>query len=431
MTSTRAPAVLAGLCILLSTYAAAPPPASAGPPAASPAPPGSGRSGEAVPAAVPVWIVPAAGTALFHWVRAQAVSEGVNYALDRSGVRDRLWRAADNLLGLQRDPATPAEFKAEFRRLEGDFRRYAAILGQNGKSDRQVRAELRRLRSDFDDHLRQTNLRLARIDTRLARLERDQRRQMRLLVDLQARVAAVEVRVDEHETRLGRVEEQTDRNGRRIGEVEEIVLPDPHRYLRHEAYLSGGLLYANSPDLGSDAAIGGELSAQYNFNQFFGVFGGFSYMPLTATDTEGMPAGSSVSWDNTNLHLGTVANLLPPVSPASFQVGVGAGITSSRLLYHAPGADRSRSQNATELGSLSNLYVLLKAEAGIAPPAYGFEPVATVGYMSFLDDVAYQDDTISSDAGRSMWFVTLGVRVRQYLRGGSRQGNPGAARTTR
>lgn len=377
-----------------------------------------------------VWVARGAGGALYRWVRGQVLDEAADYAMTRTGVKDALWRAMDNMLGISGDTRVPPEVRAELNQIRGEFAAYHRILADNARSDAETRRQLLGLRRDFLTYVQQTNRRLEMLDARISAVEREQRRQLKMIIDLQGRVGVIEGRLVDAEGRIttleGRmatVEDEVERHRR-------IIDPDPNRYLRHEAYLSGGLLYANSPALGGEAAVGAELSAQYNFNQYLGVFAGLAYMPLTASDVDSVADGASVTWDNANLHLGATASLLNPRSPLSLQLGAGGGIASSRLMYYGQGVERT-TENGQELGTSSNVYMLVKAEIGVAPPAYTFEPVATVGYMTFMEDVAYEGSEVSSNVGRSVWFVSLGVRFRQYLRGGDRQNLPAGVASQR
>lgn len=376
---------------------------------------------EIEPAANPalMWVVRRAGQAVAGWVAGQVV----DWAADRAGVTRALHNALDNLAGINSDPDVPASVRTELRTIQRDFQTYRDILARNALSDAQTRAELRGLRRDFLAYVQSTNARLAQLDARISQIEREQRRHLKMITDLDGRVQALGNRLVDAEGRV------TDLEGRvailegQVADHDAILHPDPDRFLRHEAYLSGGLLYANSPSLGGEAAVGAELSAQYNFNQYFGVFAGMAYMPLTASDVDSVADGTSLTWDNANIHLGATASLLNPRSPVSLQLGAGGGIASSRLLFYDQGVDRT-SENGQELGTSSNVYMLVKAEIGVAPPAYTFEPIATVGYMTFMEDVAYDGSEVSSNLGRSVWFVSLGVRFRQYLRGTERQDLP-------
>ncbi|HEY0026179.1 MAG TPA: hypothetical protein VGB24_25030 [Longimicrobium sp.] len=356
-----------------------------------------------------IWLVRGAVVVVGDWLVGKVVDAG----MDRLGVKRVVENGLRNAFGIAEDRNVPPEIRDEMRRIAGELRQYHALLARNELNDRQVRAQLNQLHRDFAAHVRETDRRLAAVESRIARLEQQQREQYRMIVDLQRRVTVTEGRIVSLEGRVDRIE-------RNVDSLNAAVFVDPNRFLRHDAYLLGALLYANSPALGDEAAIGGELGGQYNFNQYLGVFGGLAYMPLSAADVDSMPAGSAVTWDNLNLHLGAVASLLDPRSPVSFQVGAGGGIASSRLLFYDAGVERT-TENAEELGRSSNVYMLVKGEIGVAPPAYTFEPVATVGYITFLEDVAYSSPEVTSNVGRSVWFVSLGLRMRHIVRGGPRR----------
>jgi len=403
------------LLVLLSVQLAAP--AGADTPSGSPAPI---VSTEANVAQNPwlMWAVRAGGQAVLGWVTSQVV----DWAADRSGVTEALYKALDNLARIESDPRVPASIRTELRTIQRDFQTYRGILERNSLSDAQTRAQLRALRQDFTQYMRQTDARLAQLDERITLVEREQRRHLKMIVDLQGRVQRLENRLVDAEGNITDLQGQMIVLRGRVDEHDIILRPDPDRFLRHEAYLAGSLLYANSPELGGEAAIGGEITAQYNFDQYFGIFGGLAYMPLTAADVDSVADGASVTWDNINLHLGATASLLNPRSPVSLQLGAGGGIASSRLMFYDQGVERT-SENGEELGTSSNVYMLVKAEIGIAPPAYTFEPIATFGYMTFMEDVAYAGSGVSSNMGRSVWFMSLGLRFRQYLRGSSERRN--------
>jgi len=329
------------------------------------------------------------------WATGKVIDAAVNRALLAARGSD----AAANLGAMSGDPAVSAADRQELRQLATQMGAVTALLRRNDLNDAQVRAQIRRMQSA----LNAMSARIDGLDRRISAIEREQGRQMRVLVD--------------HEGRIQRLERETADQGRRIGRVEDVVFPDSNRYLRHDAYVAAGILYANSAKLGNDAAVGFEVTGQYNFNQYFGAFGGAQIAPLKASDVEGMPSGSAVSWEGFNAHLGGVVNMAPPRQPVSLQIGLGGGIAQTKLLYFAPGADRTQSEYADELGSSSNVYMLLKADLGVAPPAFEFEPVVSVGYMTFFEDMTYTDDLVSSNAGRGLWYASVGLRWRAYLRG--------------
>lgn len=364
------------------------------------------------------WIVSGALRIVAAW----ALDQVVDHAMDRAGIKRVVDDALNNLFGIQQDASVPTAVRSELRQVGRELQEVRDLLARNDLNDRQVRRELNQLRGDFQAYVRQTERRLAAIEGRLVQIERQQRVQLRMIVDLDRRVALVEGRLARAETQIIRLQDDVAIIRTDVDSLQEAVFPNEDRFLRHEAYLAGGLLYANSPSLGGEAAVGGEITAQYNFNEFLGVFAGLAYMPLTAADIDSVSDGSSVTWDNANVHLGAVASVLGPRNPVSVQLGAGAGIASSRLMFYPAGVERT-SENGQELGTSSNVYMLVKAEVGVAPPAYSFEPIATFGYIAFMDDVAYEGSEVSSNVGRSLWFVSLGVRFRQYLRGSAERRN--------
>lgn len=338
-----------------------------------------------------------------RWVIGEVISYGFGKVLDaalaRAGLANRASDAAANLRGMSGNSGLSAAERQELRRLAGQMEGLAALLARNDLNDAQVRRQIQQMQTQLNEMRR----RIDALERRITVLEREQRRQMRVLVD--------------HEARIIRLEERVAGQGRRIRRVEDVVFPDSNRFLRHDAYLMAGILYANSAKLGNDAAVGFEAAGQYNFDQFFGVFGGVQLAPLRASDVQGMPVGSSVSWEGLNAHLGAAANLMRPRQPVSLQIGAGGGISQTKLLYFAPGTSRDDSESAEELGTSSNIYMLVKADVGVAPPAFEFEPVMSFGYMTFFEDMTYTDDVVSSNAGRGMWYVSVGLRWRAYLRG--------------
>lgn len=386
----------------------------AAPAAASSPHPLSAESVSAAHSANPavVWIARGALRLVASW----AVGHATDRVMDRIGVKAVLDDAINNVIGVGSDPSISPQLRRELRSMEGQLRSYSEVLARNDLADAAARRQLRSLHRDFNAHVRATDQRFAAVEAQIRDLEARQRSQLLMIVDLDRRVALVEGRLANAERRIMAVED-------RVTALEIVVNPDPNRFLRHEAYLSGAVLYANSPSLGGDAAIGGELTAQYNFDQYFGVFAGLALMPLTAADAAGIEEGASLVWNNLNAHLGGTASLLSPRSPAGLQLGAGVGIASSTLLYHAPGVERTV-ENGQEIGSTSNVYMLLRGELGVAPSQYTFEPVISFGYMTFLDDVAYSGEHLSSNVGKSVWYVTLGLRFRQYLRGTPRRDTP-------
>jgi hypothetical protein len=364
-----------------------------------------------------IWVAKAFGSQLVSWAAGKVIDEVV----ERSGLA-RLGRAAaHNLMSVSRQQGVSPADRQELRDIAQRFSTISELLSRNDLNDRQVRAALQRLSTRFDVEMQAVQRRLASLDQRISALEVEQRRQMKMLIDHQGRIGMLEGQIVDHEGRLRRIETTQREHGDRILTLEETVFPDRNRFLRHEAYLSGGLLYANAVELGSDAAVGGQLEGQYNFNQHFGIFVGLQLAPLRASDAAGMPSGSAVTWENANAHIGAVAHLLPPGQPISMQIGAGGGIAQTDLVYFAPGADRSNSDAGTSLGQSSNVYMVVRADVGVAPPAFDFEPMLSVGYMTFFEDIAYADDAISSNAGQAIWYASVGLRWRVCLRCESRK----------
>ncbi|CAA9308520.1 MAG: hypothetical protein AVDCRST_MAG68-1056 [uncultured Gemmatimonadetes bacterium] len=389
----RRPSIVVYLLLLLTLTGAAPP--------ASGESPVSGRlaHGASDPQAEPAQVQ----VSIAKWVVGQVIGWGagkvMDAAVDRILLATKARDAEINLDQLSRDPAVSGVDRQELRQLAGQMGNIATLLRRNELGDAQVRARIRQMQAELSGMQRRIDV----LDRRISALEQEQKRQMRVLVNHEGRIQRLESVVANHDGRLTR--------------VEDIVYPDSNRYLRHDAYLAAGMLYANSAKLGNDAAVGFEVTGQYNFSQYFGAFGGAQIAPLKASDVEGMPSGSAVSWEGFNAHLGGVVSMAPPRQPVSLQIGLGGGISQTKLLYFAPGTDRTQSEYADELGSSSNVYMLLKADLGVAPPAFEFEPVVSVGYMTFFEDMTYTDDAISSNAGRALWYASVGLRWRAYLRG--------------
>lgn len=323
----------------------------------------------------------------------------MEYVMERTGLADLGRRAFTNLTGIELDPALSPRERAQLAAIREQLGHFTEELQDQQRSDAEVRSRLARVR----DEIQEMNVRIADIESRLVAVEQEQQRQLRLMVDMQGRVAQLEQDV---------VAIRSD-----VDEIQDILFPDPNKFLRHEGYLSLGAMYANSPALQNEAEIGFTISGQFNVNRYFGLFADALMTPLTASDVSGMPQGSSVSWETTNVQVGAVINPLPPRSWLSVQLGGGGGFAHNRLLYFAPGIDSSEDEDAQELGKNSNIYAVAKAEVGVAPPAFSLEPVVGFGYLTFLEDVAYQNEAVSSNLGRDIWYLTLGIRMRHYLRG--------------
>jgi hypothetical protein len=263
--------------------------------------------------------------------------------------------------------------------------------------------------------LHSINEQLLEVDHRLYRLEVEQQRQLRLITDTEGRVLELEGRLVNLEgeyvdlrTAIEQLEEETKR-------IRDIVYPDKTRFLRHGMYFSLFGLYADAQSLDHDSGIGGGASVQANVNKWAGVYGEISIIPLKASDISG-PEGSSLTWITFPATVGIAVQLLPPQSPLSVQLSGGGGLAYSALRYYPPDFDPDLS-NWEDVKTVSNLVGSGKVEIGMAPVLSNAEPTLTLGHLSFRERLEYQSPTAKSNAGRSLWYVSLGVRLRTDLPG--------------
>jgi hypothetical protein len=337
-------------------------------------------------ASVPAPIIGYFMKSVLSWAAGDAASRAVDrYLLAQRG-RDAIGHTGR----LQQDTRIPGDQRRELARIEADLRRYTALLEQRERSDAEVQAALAMLRDDIVE----VSERVASLEERLSALEREQKRQLMMLVDQQGQILAL---------------------SDRVSAVESIVLPDPHRWLRHEAYIGGSATVARASDLGHNTAVGLAVSGQYNFTKYLGMFADLHLSPHSASDAMELEAGASATWDNFGIVAGPTVNLITPRSLLSLQLAGGIGVVQSRLRYYAPGVERNP-DTGRDVGSMSGLAGQMKVEVGVAPPAFEFEPLIGFGMLHFFNDVHASDATVDSRLGSQYWYVSLGIRFRQYLR---------------
>lgn len=349
--------------------------------------------------------------------------KGLDYAAQRTGLLQAGRNAVTNLNTILVTPGFSQNEKARISVVRNDIQRILMVLQQTNRTTQQLRQDLASLRLEMHRSITELEREVVRLDERISQVELAQRRQMRQIVDMQGQIVDLQRtlvlhdgRIVQLEQRTAALEQTTRKHDKQIGDLERVVYPDPNRYLRHEWIVSGAALYANSPTLNNDAKIGGELTAQYNLSKHFGVFANLLWAPISASDAEGFPSDSRVYWESVGVGLGASVNFLPPQSYVSLQVGGGGGIFSNSLSEYPNGASISETEAAVPLGEVSNAALIGKADLGISPPAVGLEPFASFTYVRFLDNLVYQDDVTSTDAGNALWYVSLGLRLRTYDR---------------
>jgi hypothetical protein len=296
------------------------------------------------------------------------------------------------------------------------------VLRNSSISDQEARRRIAALQSNMNARLRSLNQQLAQVEQRLVRLEDEQQRQWRVLFDTRGQLQTLTNEVVQLDQKIVDIEARLDSTQGRVSDIDQrtqviegIVAPDPARYLRHGVYLSLAATYADATALQGDAAFGGSMTAQANLSRHIGVYGDFSILPISASDLAG-PEGSSLEWITVPAVLGLTLNLLPPQSPLSLQFSGGGGLAYSALRYYPPDYDPELA-NWENMKSVSNVIGSAKVEIGAAPPLAEIEPVLTVGLLRFVQPLEYASSSAGSNAGRELWYVSLGIRSRSKLPG--------------
>lgn len=360
-----------------------------------------------------LWIAKWVGNQIVSWV----VGKGIDYAVNRYMLTQATQQAVDHLRTVSRTERLSAADRQTLSTLEYTYRNIHALLRRNELSDARVREEMRvwavNIRDLRDD--------VSRIEGRLYQLELEQRQQLRMIVDnrgaiqdLRGQVVDLNGQLIRLDQRVATVEGRVESIDRRTAQVESIVYADPNRFLRHDSYLMLGLVYGNSVTLDRDAAFGLDLNYQYNFNKYVGFFADASFLSVKATDISG-PEGSSLQWSSIPVSLGFTTHLLPPQSPLSLQVALGGGVAHSTLDYTPPPDDPVYQDTTLVITGVANVFGTGRIDVGIAPVLSEFEPVLSAGYVHFLEDLQYDGSQASSNAGNALWYVSLGLRMRNNL----------------
>jgi hypothetical protein len=262
----------------------------------------------------------------------------------------------------------------------------------------------------LEEELRDLQRRLEGLDQRIVELEVEQRRQLRLIVDLSGEVVILRDQLIDHEGRILVVEGLVTDMDQRVTNLESVVLPDPNRFLRHDRYYTFELFMAQAADGPPSNELGGALGGQYNFNRWLGVTGTVLWAPHYTSTTAG-PRPEDRYWSIWGFLLGGTLHLLPPQSPVSMQLGVQAGLSSSRLVSVPLGASALSSPSSVTR-RVMNLAVAPRVEIGVAPPAYGLEAIISGGVVG-LSDALYSVDHFEATVPEPrMWYAGLGIRIR-------------------
>lgn len=368
------------------------------------------------------WIAKFFGEVALGWL----IERGLDYAVNRLWLGEVGNRAVAAITEVSSRPGLSVQDRATLNEAAATYRNVAALLRRTDLTDHEARRRIAALERNIVSRLRDLNQRLGVVEQRLARLEVEQRRQWRVLFDtrsqlrtlqndvvtLDSRLVALQTDLD---ARVGILQTDIDATRERVRKVEDVVYPDPARFLRHGLYSSISATYADAIALPGDARLGGGITIQANVSRHIGVYGDLAALPLNATDIQG-PEGSSLSWVTLPAVFGVTLNVLPPQSPLSLQFGGGAGLAYSALRYYPPDYDPEQA-NWQQMKSVSNVIGSAKVEIGAAPPLADAEPVLTVGYLRFIQPLAYAGAGARSDAGRDIWYVSLGLRLRSKLPG--------------
>jgi uncharacterized coiled-coil protein SlyX len=371
------------------------------------------------------WIAKWFADAVGGWL----VGKVLDYGVDRVLLARRGQQAADHVSDLSARRGFSNADIATLREAEARFRTIAGTLARTDLSDDEARRRITALEHNLVGRLAQLSQRLSEFEHRIYTLELQQRRQLRMLVelngqvialgdrlyDLEGRFAYLTERVDSIDTQVTNVAGQLSRVEQRTDRLEEVVYPDPHRYLRHGTYFSLYGLYADATAMAGDANIGVGLSVQANLTKRIGVFGETAIIPLKATDGLA-PDGSPLEWVIFPVTVGFALNVLPPQSPLSIQLSGGTGISYSSLRYYPEDYDPDLG-NWEDVTDVASLIGTAKIEIGASPVLSDFEPVLTIGYLGFQNAMNYSNGSTSSNAGRELLYVSLGGRLRTNLPG--------------
>jgi uncharacterized coiled-coil protein SlyX len=346
----------------------------------------------------------------FEQVASYMVSRGLEALSTRANLITSGNRAVNNIDDIVRIRALTERDRAELHVVRRQILDIVYMLRDNNRTDAELRQSILTMQARFNRSIAQVRTELAAMDGRLRQIEAEQGRQVRTLVDMQGQINALQNDVAQQRQELGDV-----RN--RVSDVESVVYADPSRWLRNGWAFSGSALYGNSMQLPNSARIGMNTELQYNFNKHLGFFTDVFWSPLNASDTHySSSTNSRVLWQSVGGTLGLMINALPPQSPISFQLEGGGGVVYSSLAEFSDGTDLFDWGHSNPLGSVSNVAGIAKAELGLAPTASRVEPFVSAAYIRTLDDIAISNSTVTSNAGNTIWYATLGIRLRVYAK---------------
>lgn len=338
--------------------------------------------------AAAVWVARVFMGALWDWASGEAVGWGIQKLLGLGN------STLSDLSDLQTTPAIPEADRAELAEVVASIQRIMLVLREHEAAEEEARQQILAM----EKVVAGLEERLTTLEDRLTVLESQQALQLKRVEALETQVAAVD---------------------RRVTRVEDVVFVDPDRFLRHEAYLSGQLLYGNAPAAAEEEKTGFAGTVQYNFTQRVGVGAALLMTPLhpVGIDIAAVEPEAELEWSLMTVALGPNLQMFPPRWPVSLQLGVAAGFTHSSLSYLPAGADPEDAEARQSLDGATRLAGMASAEVGVAPPGFSFEPIISAGLVKMVDDVSGEFSHQQSAIGDQVWYVSLGVRFRQYLRG--------------
>lgn len=364
-------------------------------------------AGAQIETALPAWILRAIITGLIEW--------GVGTALNRARTRGDLLAltrtARDEARRLQSQSIVDGADRQLLGRVDQRLGEVERWLADYSLREEEVRSLIRVLERD----LRDLADRLEQFDARLFRLELEQQRQLRMIIDDQGRTLRLEGQVVD-------LEGQVVTLGGRVAALEREVFPDPRRFLRHESYLSFELLYASPGEPSKSGEIGVGVNYQYNITKLLGLSGSGFLLPMYAEtivnpDPAPEPGILDLYWTNFAAAGGPVVNVLPAQSAVSLQLGGSLVFMLSYLAATGAGEGFWFSEHwERDTRTIPNFGTHLNARLGFAPPAYQVEGVISAGVIDLFKDLHTVTITSARVRQPQLWYVGAAVRFRNFHR---------------
>lgn len=357
-----------------------------------------------------------------------AVGRVLDYGVDRVRLSQVGHEAADHVSKLRTGGRLTSADVATLHEAELTIRAVAGTLARGEIPDAEARRRIAALEQDLVGRFARLSQRLGEIEQRIHTLERQQREQLRILVQLNGQVVVLGNRLYDLEGQFVELATAVNTLGTklsgidtRVENLEDVVYQDSNRYKRFGSYFSIYGLYADATAMEGDASLGIGASVQANLSKRIGVYGEAILLPIKATDSAA-PDGSPLEWLTFPVVFGLAFDFLPPQSPLSVQLSGGGGISYSSLRYYPEDYDPELG-NWEDVADVTSLVGTAKIEIGAAPLLSEFQPVLTIGYLGFKNPMNYRGGELSSNAGQELFYLSLGGRLRTNLPG--QQGKAG------